>query len=44
MDRGTWQAPLQGVTKELDTTEQITLSLSNKKHSLSTLESCDCVE
>ena len=30
VDRGGWQATVHGVTKELDRTEQLTLSLSSK--------------
>ena len=30
MDRGAWQAIVHGVTQESDTTERLTLSLSNR--------------
>ena len=33
MDRGDWWATVHGVTKELDTTEQLTLSLSREDYS-----------
>ena len=32
MDRGAWWATVHGVTKELDTTEQLTLSLFQRYH------------
>ena len=34
MDRGAWRTTVHGVTKELDTTEQLTLSLSGPPSSL----------
>ena len=34
MDRGAWRTTVHGVTKELDTTEKLTLSLSGPPSSL----------
>ena len=46
MDRGAWLATVHGVTKEPDTTEQLTLSLSSTLENVSpqSHRNCDCFQ
>ena len=46
MDRGAWRATVQGVTKESDTTGQLTLSLSSTLENVipQSHRNCDCFQ